>query len=92
MAEIETTWSPREPPRRTHPAAGGASTTPVIHLNESAAVYEALARRIEGTAVGWSDSALAELERNLLSRYGPLLGGRAPVRRLVRLASRSLAS
>ena len=65
---------------------------PVLHLNEAAAVYEALARQIEGTAIGWSDAALAELERGLLDRYGPLIGGRPPVRRLVRLAARAQAA
>jgi hypothetical protein len=61
---------------------------PIVPLNDAAAIYEALADQIRGTAAGWSDTALAELERGLLRRYGPVLGGRPPVRRLIRLAAR----
>lgn len=59
----------------------------VVPLNQAAAVYDALAREIRGTAAGWSDHALAKLEQGLLRRYGPIIGGRHPVRRLVRLAA-----
>ncbi len=61
-------------------------------LNDAAAIYDALADEIRGSAIGWSDSALAQLERGLLERYGPLIGGRHPVRRLVRLAARPPAA
>lgn len=64
----------------------------VVALNDAAAVYEALAERIRGSAVGWSDAALARLERGLLDRYGSLLGGHHPVRRLVRLAAEPRAA
>lgn len=59
----------------------------VHHLNDAAAIYEALAEEIAGSAVGWSADALAQLEQGLLQRYGALIGGRQPVRRLVRLAA-----
>lgn len=77
--------------------AGRIDTTtgpaaPIVPLNEAATIYEALASQIRGTAVGWSDTALAQLERGLLQRYGPLIGGRSPVRRLVRLATRQEAA
>lgn len=62
----------------------------IVPLNDAAAIYEALAEQIAGTAVGWSDDALAKLERGLLQRYGPVVGGRHPVRRLVRLAARPI--
>jgi len=65
------------------PSSGGA----VLHLNDAAAIYEALADEIAGSAVGWSADALAQLEQGLLGRYGALIGGRQPVRRLVRLAA-----
>jgi hypothetical protein len=64
----------------------------VVALNDAAAVYEALAEQIRGSAVGWSDTALAQLERGLLDRYGPMLGGHHPVRRLVRLAAKPRAA
>lgn len=72
--------------------AGGPTTgiddATVLPLNDAATVYEALAAQITGTAVGWSDDALAKLEQGLLQRYGPAVGGRQPIRRLVRLAAR----
>ncbi len=71
---------------------GEASEEGVVPLNEAAAVYEALADQIRGSAVGWSADALEQLERGLLDRYGPLIGGRHPVRRLVRLAARPPAA
>lgn len=67
----------------------GAAVEP---LNDAAAIYDALADQIRGSAVGWSDTALAQLERGLFERYGPLIGGRHPVRRLVRLAARPPAA
>ncbi len=66
--------------------------TPVQPLNEAAALYEALADEIRGRAVGWSPNSLALLERGLLERYGPVVGGRASVRRLVRLAAHPQAA
>lgn len=68
--------------RRSGPRPGA-----VVPLNDAAAVYQALAEQIRGSAVGWPDHALAKLEAGLLDRYGPVLGGRHPVRRLVRLAA-----
>ena len=64
----------------------------VLPLNDAAAVYEALAEQIRGSAVGWSDHSLAQLEEGLLQRYGPSIGGRHAVRRLVRLAARPPAA
>jgi hypothetical protein len=69
-------------------AEAGAGGATVLPLNDAAAVYDALAAQIAGTAVGWSDDALAKLEQGLLQRYGPAVGGRQPVRRLIRLAAR----
>ncbi len=69
------------------PESGSRSGGAVLHLNDAAAIYEALAEEIAGSAVGWSADALAQLEQGLLGRYGPLIGGRQPVRRLVRLAA-----
>lgn len=88
----------REPRLATddaQPAGGSSVAAPavhdgavVIHLNDAATIYDTLASEIAGTAIGWSADALAQLERGLLQRYGALIGGRHPVRRLVRLASR----
>ena len=78
--------------RATRPEPGDRSAGVVVAINDAAAVYEALARRIRGSAVGWSDAALAQLELALLERYGPLIGGRPPVRRLVRMAARPAAA
>lgn len=69
-------------------AGAGAGGATILPLNDAAAVYDALAAQIAGTAVGWSDDALAKLEQGLLQRYGPAVGGRQPVRRLIRLAAR----
>jgi len=74
----------------TRPAPDQRSGGAVLHLNDAAAIYEALAEEIAGSAVGWSADALAQLEQGLLQRYGPLIGGRQPVRRLVRLAASPL--
>ena len=89
MTDLDTT-PPVVPAPSEEPVAGrgpgdGAA---VLHLNDAATIYQALAAEIEGTAVGWSAGALAQLERGLLERYGSLIGGRQPVRRLVRLAAR----
>jgi len=73
-----------------HEAPGGLAV--VVALNDAAAVYEALAQQIRGSAVGWSDTALAQLERGLLDRYGSMLGGHHAVRRLVRLAAKPRAA
>ncbi len=86
MTDIDTT---------TEETAGLASDdrpAVVLPLNDAAAIYEALADQIRGSAVGWSDGALAQLEQGLLQRYGPLIGGRHAVRRLVRLAARPSAA
>lgn len=69
-----------------------AARAQILPLNDAAAVYEALAAQIAGTAVGWSDTALAKLEQGLLQRYGPIVGGRQPIRRLVRLAAQPLVA
>ncbi|MEM7275885.1 MAG: hypothetical protein AAF547_22605 [Actinomycetota bacterium] len=58
----------------------------VVALNEAAAVFDALARGIQGTAVGWPAAAIEKLEAALLHRYGPLIGGPTAVDRLVALA------
>jgi hypothetical protein len=88
MTEIETIDAGHVPVR----VDGAADGAVVVHLNDAAAVYQALADQIRGSAVGWSDRALAELERGLLERYGPVVGGRPPIRRLVRLAARPAAT
>ena len=74
------------------PPEGTGPPAVVVPLNDAAACYEALATQIEGSAVGWSDTALAQLERGLLERFGPIVGGRHAVRRLVRLAARPRAA
>jgi hypothetical protein len=64
----------------------------VVPINTAAAVYEALADGIRGAAAGWSPTALELLEAGLRQRYGHLLGGDRPIRRLVELAQRSDAA
>jgi hypothetical protein len=64
----------------------------VIALNEAGELYAALAEGIRGTAVGWSPTAVARLERELLQRYGPILGGERAVAELVVLATTPVAA
>jgi hypothetical protein len=70
----------------------GGEAAPIVPLNAEAQLFDVLASAIEGTAVGWADRDLARLEGELLCRFGPLVGGRPAVRKLVRLARSSPAA
>ncbi|MGH1488378.1 MAG: hypothetical protein ACRBK7_03135 [Acidimicrobiales bacterium] len=64
-----------------------AEAGPVVALNEAGELFATLAEGIQGSAVGWSASALEILERKLTDRYGVLLGGEGAITKLVTLAA-----
>ncbi len=76
------------------PPTSARSASPVIAINEAAALYLTLADAIQGAAVGLSPAARCMLRRGLIDRFGPIVsvGGDEAVDELVRLATEPRAA
>lgn len=90
MGDVSPSNEPGDRPGRCQSAS--ADGAPVIALNDSAAVFAALAEGIRGSAVGWSPAALRRLEDGLSVRYGTMLGSERAVKHLMALARQSDAA